>query len=60
MTRWVMMFLFHHLSADNKTLETMTSEVWTHLTGATSDLPAAVPFRNYVALNLRLRANRTG
>ena len=47
--RWVMVYLFHHLSADHTTLEVMQAEVQAFLTGQGSDLPPALPFRNFVA-----------
>ena len=47
--RWVMMQLFHHLSTDHTTLEVVQAEIRAHLAGESSDLPAALPFRNFVA-----------
>ena len=44
-----MMRLLHHLSTDHTTLEVMQAEIRAHLSGQTADLPAALPFRNFVA-----------
>ncbi|WP_268879069.1 non-ribosomal peptide synthetase [Piscinibacter terrae] len=47
--RWVLLLLFHHLCADHTTLGIVQHEIETHLLGASTQLPAAQPFRNHVA-----------
>ena len=47
--RWVAMRLFHHLSIDHTTLEVMQGEIAAYLLGHGDDLPAPLPFRNFVA-----------
>ena len=46
---WVMVLLFHHLISDHTTLEAVFGEIESHLLGLGGQLPAALPFRNFVA-----------
>jgi amino acid adenylation domain-containing protein len=57
--RWVMLLLFHHLSADHTTMEAVTQEIRAHLLGQSERLPAPLPFRNFIA-QARLRASAEG
>jgi amino acid adenylation domain-containing protein len=56
--RWVMMELFHHLSADNVATEGMQAEIAGHLAGRAATLPSPVPFRNFVG-QARLGVSRS-
>jgi amino acid adenylation domain-containing protein len=47
--RWVMLQLFHHLSIDHTTLEIVQQEIQAYLRGQAGQLPAPLPFRNFVA-----------
>ena len=47
--RWVTMHLFHHLSVDHTTIEALLREIQAHLSGQAAQLPAPIPFRNFVA-----------
>ncbi|HEY0022712.1 MAG TPA: non-ribosomal peptide synthase/polyketide synthase [Longimicrobium sp.] len=47
--RWLLLILRHHLTSDHESLEVLQEEVSAHLRGRESELPAALPFRNYVA-----------
>ncbi|MGN4105649.1 amino acid adenylation domain-containing protein, partial [Burkholderia gladioli] len=47
--RWLMHVLFHHLAMDHTALETVRGEIEAVISGREAHLPAAVPFRNYVA-----------
>ena len=47
--RWLMLCLFHHLLVDHTTLEVLEQEVQAHLLGREGQLPAPLPFRNFVA-----------
>ena len=47
--RWLMAELSPHLWADHTTLEVMQEEIEAHLSGRTMELPAPLPFRNFVA-----------
>ncbi|HEY0022716.1 MAG TPA: non-ribosomal peptide synthase/polyketide synthase [Longimicrobium sp.] len=47
--RWVLLMLRHHLTGDHESLEVLQEEVTAHLLGQESELPAPLPFRNYVA-----------
>ncbi|WP_426234531.1 amino acid adenylation domain-containing protein [Pseudomonas sp. TWP3-2] len=47
--RIVAILLFHHLAMDHIALEAMREEMRLSLMGHTDPLPAAVPYRNYVA-----------
>ena len=47
--RWIVMWLFHHLSSDHTTLERIQDEVHAHLNEHVESLPPPSPFRNFVA-----------
>ncbi|HKX30700.1 MAG TPA: amino acid adenylation domain-containing protein, partial [Blastocatellia bacterium] len=47
--RWVMLLLLHHLSVDHTGLEVLLEEIQARLQGRTAQLPAPMPFRNFVA-----------
>ncbi|CAG1016242.1 hypothetical protein BURC_01214, partial [Burkholderiaceae bacterium] len=47
--RWLMLLLFHHLAIDHATLALVQQEVQAHLAGQQHELPAPVPFRDFVA-----------
>ncbi|HYH80100.1 MAG TPA: amino acid adenylation domain-containing protein [Longimicrobium sp.] len=47
--RWVMLRQLHHIIADHVAAEVMQTEVQAHLLGRVEELPAPLPFRNYVA-----------
>ena len=47
--RWLMLLLCHHLVIDHTTLDLIIAEVRAGLAGETSRLPAAPPFRDFVA-----------
>src|SRR5262245_20101888 len=47
--RWLMLQLFHHLSTDHATLEIVQQEIHACLQGRAAQLPAPLPFRNFVA-----------
>ncbi|HYR10534.1 MAG TPA: AMP-binding protein, partial [Longimicrobium sp.] len=47
--RWLLLLLSHHLTGDHESLEVLQEEISAHLRGRESDLPAPLPFRNYVA-----------
>ncbi|HEX8432684.1 MAG TPA: amino acid adenylation domain-containing protein, partial [Longimicrobium sp.] len=47
--RWLLLLLWHHLTSDHATLEMLIQEVQAHLVGRADELPAALPFRNFVA-----------
>jgi amino acid adenylation domain-containing protein len=47
--RWLLLLQMHHLAGDHTTLEVMGGEVRAHLSGREAELPAALPFRSYVA-----------
>jgi amino acid adenylation domain-containing protein len=47
--RWIMLHLFHHLSIDHVAFDVLLEEVYTHLSGRGGQLPAPLPFRNFVA-----------
>jgi amino acid adenylation domain-containing protein len=47
--RWLLLTLMHHLTGDHESLELQQEEISAHLRGLESDLPAPLPFRNYVA-----------
>jgi arthrofactin-type cyclic lipopeptide synthetase B len=47
--RWVMLLWLHHLAIDHTTLENLQHEIQAHLLGRAEQLPAALPFRNFVA-----------
>jgi amino acid adenylation domain-containing protein len=48
-SRWIMLELLHHLVDDNTSLRFMFGEVQAHLSGELTQLPAPLPFRNFVA-----------
>ncbi|HYR07002.1 MAG TPA: AMP-binding protein, partial [Longimicrobium sp.] len=47
--RWLLLMLTHHLTSDHESLEVQQEEISAHLLGRESELPAPLPFRNYVA-----------
>jgi len=47
--QWVMLLLFQHLSIDHVTTEILLEEIQAHLLGRADQLPAPLPFRNFVA-----------
>ncbi len=47
--RWLLLMLTHHLTGDHESLEVQREEISAHLRGVESELPAPLPFRNYVA-----------
>jgi hypothetical protein len=47
--RWLLLMLMHHLTDDHESLEVLQEEISAHLRGRESELPAPLPFRNYVA-----------
>ncbi|HEX2077436.1 MAG TPA: condensation domain-containing protein, partial [Longimicrobium sp.] len=47
--RWLLLMLKHHLTSDHESLEVQQEETAAHLLGRESELPAPLPFRNYVA-----------
>ncbi|WP_260957914.1 non-ribosomal peptide synthetase [Pseudomonas citri] len=47
--RWVAMLLFHHIALDHTALEVVQQEMQMHLLGRHDQLPAPIPYRNYVA-----------
>ncbi|WP_158942726.1 condensation domain-containing protein, partial [Granulicella sp. S190] len=47
--RWLLLMLIHHLTTDHVSLELLLEEVRMHLLGRGEELPAPIPFRNYVA-----------
>ncbi|WP_052689942.1 non-ribosomal peptide synthetase, partial [Xanthomonas sp. GPE 39] len=47
--RWLLQLLSHHLVLDQTTLQIVLEEVRCHLCGKAASLPAALPFRNFVA-----------
>jgi amino acid adenylation domain-containing protein len=55
--RWLLLLLTHHLTSDHESLEQLREEISAHLLGRESELPAPLPFRNYVA-QARLRVSR--
>ncbi len=48
--RWLLCLLHHHLCMDHTTLELLLEEVQAHLLGRADQLPAPLPFRQFVAL----------
>jgi amino acid adenylation domain-containing protein len=55
--RWLLVVHKHHLISDHTALEVMQEEIRAHLLGREAELPAPLPFRNYVA-QARLGASR--
>jgi amino acid adenylation domain-containing protein len=47
--RWLLLMLTHHVTGDHESLEVLREEISAHLLGLESELPAPLPFRNYVA-----------
>jgi amino acid adenylation domain-containing protein len=47
--RWVLLLLQHHLTSDHTAMEVLRAEIDAHLDGRGDQLPAPLPFRNYVA-----------
>ncbi|HEU0299661.1 MAG TPA: condensation domain-containing protein, partial [Longimicrobium sp.] len=47
--RWLLVLLVHHLASDNTAVRVLADEVAAHLLGRAADLPAPLPFRDYVA-----------
>ncbi|HEU0078918.1 MAG TPA: amino acid adenylation domain-containing protein, partial [Longimicrobiaceae bacterium] len=47
--RWLLLMLTHHLTSDHESLEVLQEEISAHLLGHESQLPAPLPFRNFVA-----------
>ncbi|AEU37567.1 non-ribosomal peptide synthetase [Granulicella mallensis] len=56
--RWIVLLLFHHIIMDRVSLELVQQEVGAHLYGEAESLPAALPYRNFVA-QARLGADQT-
>ncbi len=48
-SRWLLLLLRHHLMSDHTAQEVLEKEVQAHLLGRAHELPAPLPFRNYVA-----------
>ncbi|MCF5707191.1 amino acid adenylation domain-containing protein, partial [Pseudomonas syringae] len=46
---WVAVLLFHHLIDDATSLGILGREIQAHVAGISTELPASVPYRNYVA-----------
>jgi amino acid adenylation domain-containing protein len=46
---WVMALLYHHLSIDHFAVEILLEEIQANLMGRADQLPAPLPFRNFVA-----------
>ncbi|HEX2093625.1 MAG TPA: amino acid adenylation domain-containing protein, partial [Longimicrobiaceae bacterium] len=51
--RWLLLQHMHHLVDDNTSLRFLQAEIRAHLLGRESELPAPLPFRNYVAQTRR-------
>ncbi|HEX9935823.1 MAG TPA: amino acid adenylation domain-containing protein, partial [Longimicrobium sp.] len=47
--RWLLLVHTHHLTGDHESLEVLQEEISAHLRGREAELPAPLPFRNYVA-----------
>ncbi|HVG45249.1 MAG TPA: amino acid adenylation domain-containing protein, partial [Longimicrobium sp.] len=47
--RWGLLLLLHHLVSDHTAAEVLREEMEAHLDGRAEQLPAPLPFRNYVA-----------
>jgi amino acid adenylation domain-containing protein len=47
--RWLLLMLTHHLTSDHESQEVQQEEIAAHLLGRESQLPAPLPFRDYVA-----------
>ncbi|MEN1836363.1 amino acid adenylation domain-containing protein [Pseudomonas lijiangensis] len=46
---WVMLLIFHHLALDHTAMDVVREEMQAFMLGEADSLPAAVPYRNYVA-----------
>jgi amino acid adenylation domain-containing protein len=46
--RWLLLLLCHHMAIDHTTLGLITEEVRVHLAGTVKQLPAPLPYRNFV------------
>ncbi|WP_434628863.1 amino acid adenylation domain-containing protein [Chromobacterium sp. CV08] len=46
--RWLLLMVFHHMMCDDATLGVMRSEIQAYLLGEEDQLPAPLPFRNFV------------
>ncbi|HYR11608.1 MAG TPA: condensation domain-containing protein, partial [Longimicrobium sp.] len=55
--RWVLLLQTHHLVIDHTSIEVLMEEIRAHLQGREAELPAPLPFRNFVA-QARLGENR--
>ncbi|HEV2735217.1 MAG TPA: amino acid adenylation domain-containing protein, partial [Longimicrobiaceae bacterium] len=55
--RWQLLLLLHHLVSDHNAQEVLEAEIRAHLQGRWDELPASVPFREYVA-HARLSVSR--
>ena len=55
--QWAMLLLFQHLSIDHVTVEILLEEIQAHLLDRAEQLPAPLPFRNFVA-QARLSVSR--
>ncbi|HEV3051742.1 MAG TPA: condensation domain-containing protein, partial [Longimicrobium sp.] len=47
--RWGLLLLLHHMASDHTTADVLRAEMEAHLDGRADQLPAPLPFRNYVA-----------
>ncbi|HEX8318640.1 amino acid adenylation domain-containing protein, partial [Longimicrobium sp.] len=47
--RWGLLLLLHHMVSDHTAAEVLREEMGAHLDGRAEQLPAPLPFRNYVA-----------
>jgi amino acid adenylation domain-containing protein len=47
--RWLLLMLMHHMADDRESVAVLQEEISAHLLGRQSELPAPLPFRNYVA-----------
>ncbi len=55
--RWVLLLQKHHLVVDHTSIEVLQGEIRAHLQGRQAELPAPLPFRNFVA-QARQKAGR--
>ena len=47
--RWLLLLLSHHLALDHTALDILFGEIQMHQLGQADQLPAPLPFRNFVA-----------
>ena len=47
--RWLLLLLTHHLALDHTTMDILLEEIQMHQLGQAEQLPAPLPFRNFVA-----------